>query len=183
MRPGLAAMLYMQSEIEAPGGDINYDLWLLYEFASRCRHVTEFGVRYGTSTSAFLAAQPTVLHSYDIEDCANEVALRLVRGNTEWVFHKESTLDCTIAPTEMLFIDTYHTYTQLTAELHRHHEKVARYIALHDTLSFGGVGEDGSQPGLIAAYSDFCEAHPTWRPYHVSLAQNGVTILSRRGTR
>lgn len=183
MQPNMLAWLMMQSQVaNTTCGDIQQDLWILYEYATRVRDVVEFGVRDGVSTSAFLAAQPLRLRSYDIAPCPHRETLILARGRTHWSFHQADVLK--IPPLEscdLLFIDTYHTYTQLCAELDRHAKNVSRFILLHDTLSFGTRGEDGSEPGLIAAYSAFIQANPQWRVHLVSMAQNGLTVLARRG--
>src|SRR5262249_5697624 len=45
--------------------DIREHVPKLYELASGCRHVTEFGTRTGVSTTALLFAQPDTLVTYD----------------------------------------------------------------------------------------------------------------------
>lgn len=181
MKPDLMAYMLMEKCIQDKlHGDINHDLWILYELATRVSHITEFGVRGGVSTTAFLAAQPRVVKSYDLEPCPNHAMLVEAKGRVAWSFIIGNTLDVVIEPTDLLFIDTLHTYEQLSAELARHAKQVSRYIVLHDTISFGSKGEDGSEPGLIQAYSDFLKANPQWRVYLVSMAQNGLTVLARR---
>lgn len=67
----------------------------------------------------------------------------LTRRGTTFCFIQASTLDIEIDETDLLFIDTQHTYAQLIAELRKHHSKVRRWIALHDTMIFGEVGDLG----------------------------------------
>lgn len=45
--------------------DIVEHLPTLRKLAAKCKHVTEFDVREGCSTTALLAAQPETLESYD----------------------------------------------------------------------------------------------------------------------
>ena len=46
--------------------DINQHLPTLYEYAKKCNHITEMGVRDGQSTRAFLYANPEKLLCYDL---------------------------------------------------------------------------------------------------------------------
>jgi len=175
-------MMMMKTEIHGRmTSDISLDLWLLYEFAGRVKHVTEFGVRQGVSTAAFLAAQPACVRSYDIQDCPNKGSLKMAADRTDWQFIQQSSLEADIEPTDLLFIDSLHTYDQLSKELALHHEKVSTYIILHDTLVCGVKDEFGESPGLMHAYRDFIQANPQWREYVISLAQSGMTVLKRRG--
>jgi cephalosporin hydroxylase len=179
-RPGLLAEMLYEMNLHEPVSDINKDLWILRELASRVDSVVELGVRSGISTSAFLAGQPQLVISVDIAPCPNVDTLRLSRGRTEFHFILEDSMKVILPPRDLLFIDTYHTYNQLLGELRRHAPATTQYIALHDTISYGIRGEDESAPGLIGAYSTFLdENHGVWRQYMASFAQNGLTVLAR----
>ncbi len=134
--------------------DIHEHLPTLRRLASQCEHITEMGVRSAISTAALLVAQPARLVCYDFHDSREWIELSLLRGATDFVFLKANVLLVTIEPTEMLFIDTRHTYAQLSSELGRHAASVAKFIALHDTATFGKVGEDGGH-GLTRAIDEF----------------------------
>jgi glycosyltransferase involved in cell wall biosynthesis len=115
----------------------------LRSYAEQCRHVTEFGVRGVFTTWAFLAARPKKMVSYDIEYNGNiegakkEAAL----GKISFEFRLENTLETTIEPTDLLFIDTTHTFAHLKAELDRHAGKVGKYILIHDSETYGKIDE------------------------------------------
>jgi len=162
-------------------GDIIEHLPRLRELATECDNATEFGVRSSVSTIPLLLGCGDV-RSYDIVDNKPRFAEVAEAAKTEWknwVFHKESTLEAVIEPTDLLFIDTLHTYGQLLAELERHAVKVAKYIVLHDTVSFGERGEDGRSPGLNGAVDAFLRNHPEWTKSDVRTNNNGLTTLSR----
>ena len=165
--------------------DINEHMPIIRCYAERCEHVTEFGV--GRSSWALLHSRPKVMRSYDIFDrpalysqtrstdlvpfgTAAGVDIRVEHGNS---------LQIDIEPTDLLFIDTLHTYSQLKQELERHSVKVKRCIVMHDTETFGFVGEDGSQPGLVAAVDDFLSSHHEWSMRDRLKNNNGLTILER----
>lgn len=162
--------------------DVNEIFPVLRGYAEKCAHVTEFGVRGVMTTWAFLAARPKRMISYDIEYDGNiegakkEAAL----AGIPFEFRLEDVLKADIEPTDLLFIDTQHTYAQLKAELARHAEKVAKYIAIHDTFTFGVIGSDGGL-GETVAISEFVVAHPEWCVKEVITHSNGLTVLERIG--
>lgn len=172
--------------------DIHEHLPLLRELASKCRHVTEFGMRWANgSTVALLAAQPEVLVSWDLDPfsvVSQQVAnLLAVKGRTRFEPRCGNTLEIApIEPTDMLFIDTLHTAKQLQAELAWHVDPergvpVRKYLVFHDTSTFGWTGEDGSEPGLRTAIRWFQKefAFPLWLLTHDRDNNNGLVVLER----
>jgi hypothetical protein len=164
--------------------DIKDHLPMLKELASKCDHVTEFGVRYGTSTLALLAGRPKALISYDtfvlfnvkqFEEWAKEAGV-------EFMFCHANVLLSRIEPTDFLFIDTYHSYGQLIAELARHADSVRRFIAMHDTVSYGRHGMDGKLVGLMDAWDEFAKIHPEWKQIYHSDLSHGFTVFERTPT-
>ncbi len=178
--------------------DINEHLPLLRKLASRCEHVTEFGMRWARgSTLAFLAAQPKTFISWDIDPVAvthpRVHSLLPVVGKTSFQPRCGDTLKITIEPTDLLFIDTLHTGKQLLAELERHvdpkpfdkasQSPVRKYLVFHDTETFGLVGEDGGA-GLRTAIRQFQRlfAFPLWNNVfdgqaHDFTNNNGLIVL------
>jgi len=128
------------------GTDISDALPVLREYASKVSHVTEFGIRTAVSTTALLVAQPETLISYDIELNHHFLDnLMRFKGRTNFQFRQGDTRLIDIEPTEMLFIDTQHTYLQMKAELARHTRKVSRYIGMHDTTGYR-FQDEGDSP-------------------------------------
>lgn len=180
--PNLEAMF---QQARATPSDINEHLDLLRALASECEYVTEFGSRGGVSTTALLAAQPKSLISWDISPYGviSQTGVRLIeaRGRTNFQPRCGNTLE--IEPIEycdMLFVDTLHTYEQLMAELDCHGMRAAKYLVLHDTVSFGREGEDGSTPGLRAAIGRFQNMRfPVWQAICDLQNNNGLIVLGR----
>lgn len=157
--------------------DILEHLCTLKLLAKTCSRVTEFGVRTGNSTAAFLAGlQPLgLLYSYDINP-PNFVAAPDMASR--WFFYQRDTSKLSeIAPTDLLFIDTLHTYAQVKAEL-KHANSVSRWLVFHDTELFGVNGELG-QPGITRAIEEFQTANPHWRTFASCRHNNGLLILER----
>jgi hypothetical protein len=100
-------------------------------------------------------------------------------GRTELRFHEADSREVEIEPTDLMFVDTLHVYEQLQEELAQHAGRVRRFIALHDTTTFGEHGELAGSRGLWPAVVEFLAAQPEWRiaaRYHNN---NGLTILER----
>lgn len=173
---------------KATPSDINEHLDVLRSYADQCEHITEFGLRGANgSTVALLAAQPAEFISYDINPFAvvSQPVLNLLTmaGRTKFQPRCGDTLKIVIEPTDMLFIDTLHTAKQLWAELERHADPVAntvrKFLAFHDTVTFGDHGEDASTPGLRAAIRHFQKNHafPLWMLVEDRKNNNGLVVL------
>lgn len=166
--------------------DINEHCPVLYDLAKQCDHVTEFGTRWGVSTSALLYANPKKLMCYDIGARSKAVALlKELSGDTEFVFHKADTLKVTIEPTEFLFVDTWHAYVQLKKELELHANKASKFMAFHDTVKFGRRGDTcrGTRDpggGLMDALDEFLERNDSWEIQKHYENNNGLTVLRKK---
>jgi cephalosporin hydroxylase len=163
--------------------DINEHCPTLYLLASQCDHVTEMGCRLGVSTTALLRAQPATLACYDLLRLPEFDNLFRVAGQTNLLFHEADTLEVSIEPTELLFIDTFHVYDQLRRELELHAGQVRRLIVLHDTTTFGEVGEREGSRGLWPAVVEFLAGNPEWRIAAKYENNNGLTVLERETPR
>lgn len=178
---GDALELRYRAVCAAPS-DISEHLPLLRALAAECDRVTEFGV--GRSTWAFAAARPKSLRSYDPapdvgRGFSDGVEAVVVGAGVDMRFTRASDLEVEIEPTDLLFIDTLHTGSQLARELATHAGKASRYVVLHDTETFGAVGEDGATPGLRGALDAFLAEHPEWSVMQHRPNNNGLTVLSR----
>jgi len=160
--------------------DINEHIPILREYAERCDHVTEFGVREGTSTRAFMAATPKRLVSYDLALNPNveDLFYAARKAGYDWHYHQANVLDIEIEETDFLFIDTLHNYGQMRMELALHASKVRQFIGFHDTVSFGEVGE-GAPVGIRPAIDEFMLSSRRWQVVYDSLVNNGLMIIAR----
>lgn len=161
--------------------DINVHLPIMRAYGTGCLHITEFGVRTGVSTSAWLASYPVTLKCYDRDVPPNLHELEgLARdGGIEFVFCREpDTGNVRIGPTDLLFIDTTHCEAQARREL-ENSEAVRKHIILHDTNTYGWGGDDGKM-GLRHAMMDFLLRWPKrWTVDYHSDECCGLTVLRR----
>lgn len=167
---------------------------VLKSYSQECRRVTEFGVHKGNSTWALLAAQPDQLTSYDVAVAKNDeghgafesllkaVASAVEGTSTEFRFILGDSGVVEIEETDLLFIDSLHTYAHLSRELILHHLRVRKFIILHDTTTFGSIDEDliTGTPGLWPAVQEFLYFHrDEWRLKERLEIYDGLTILER----
>ncbi|NBP55687.1 FkbM family methyltransferase [bacterium] len=190
----------LEEKILTPS-DINEHLTTLKYYASHSNTVVEMGVRWIVSTWALLSARPHHLTSIDIVHPStfganlDEVYEAAKEVGVEYKFIQSSSLDIDLEPTDLLFIDTWHTYEQLLGELNRHCDKVLKWIILHDTTLFGTIDESvydrelatnysissdqNQKMGLWTAVEDFLVVHPEWKVEYRWHHCNGLTVLSR----
>jgi cephalosporin hydroxylase len=184
--------------------DINEHVPVLRSLARECTSVVEIGLRTMVSSWGILqglSENSSIPRSYlgiDIDAPPPEIlglARRLAESNEiAFRFWQANDLTIDIQPTEMLFIDSLHTYCHLTYELETFSPKVSKYIAMHDT-SWGNDEDesayhgdyteypfeyDRTKKGLWPAVKDFLERHPEWVLHERLLNNYGLTVLKRR---
>lgn len=165
--------------------DINELFPVIKEYASKCGHITEMGVRGVYSTYAFLAGRPKKMISYDIRTPKSiQEAIKLSQQNSiDFKFIEQDVLTATIEETDLLFIDTLHSYMQLSEELKLHGNKAKKYLMFHDTHTFGEVDEletGCSKKGLKLAITEFIKDNPHWVMEYETPQSNGLIILKRK---
>lgn len=188
--------------------DINEHLPTLRALALEAGVVVELGMRTGVSTVALAAGRPARLVSLDVnpgavrETCSRFRAcgLDLIESmaslrepgvdfllGAPWStraieLRTGSSLEWGPIPCDLLFVDTLHTERQLEAELERWAPVVRGKIALHDTVTFGKIGEDGRCPGLRGAINYFLhlgKGQGRWRIKTHYMNNNGLMVLER----
>lgn len=158
----------------------------LYEYSKRCTHITEMGINQVNSTWAFLLAGPKKLVSIDIDLYERPTRETQHPGVNIWLLSaqelaKQAKIDfnvvegdttkISIEETDLLFIDTEHSYACLSAELKLHSNKVRKYIVLHDTILF--------RKELEPAIREFLKKNNNWNIETILDSNPGLTILKR----
>jgi hypothetical protein len=175
--------------------DINEHFPAIIEYGQQCDHITEMGVRGIISTWGWLATNPKKLVSYDIQDPSKwggsleDVKDTAQSIDTEFEFHLANVLEVEIEETDLLFLDTWHAYKQLKAELVLHAPKVRKFICFHDTTSYADYdetsyevwGEDWKAEGIgiWKAIEEFLEDNPEWVLEKRFTNNNGFTIIKK----
>lgn len=181
-RPSTSKILCEQEYVKrcAQRSDINELLPILRAYGSECAHITEFGTRHGNSTYAWVVSSPRSLVCYDVAEQPDVHGLKAaaLAFDVEFSFHLKSTLDIQIAWTDLLFIDTLHTYQQVQTELRMHGRMARKWIILHDTETFGIKGEDEGL-GIMLAVSEWLEENLNWYIRQRFYNCNGLVVLER----
>lgn len=160
--------------------DIHEHLPWISEITSKCKHATELGVGYAQSTRAFLR-HDIELHSYEILPYDSTVLYfdAAKQSGRNVTLHICSTLETEIDPTDVMLVDSYHSYEQVAQELKLHANKVRKYIFFHDTTLYGDRGQ-GHERGIWPAIDEFLSSHPEWELLERRDNNNGMTLIGRR---
>lgn len=183
--------------------DINEHLETLRKLSSECEKVVELGVRGANSTVALILGKPKRIDSFDLNEIPQELNGFLSgcskNMSVDWRFHRENCLFTDkITECDMMFIDTWHTFKQLSCELHLHSHKVKKYIVLHDTVTYGEVDENlrineqslggdllefysklPEKKGLMPSVQDFLTNHKNWVIKKIYKNNNGLLVLEK----
>ena len=178
--------------------DINEHVPTILKYGQECDHITEMGVRGILSTWAWLACAPKdKFISYDLYHPSHwggnikEVEDTAKAYNINFEFIQADVLTIDIDETDLLFIDTWHHYDQLTAELKRHSHKARKYICFHDTTSYEHKSEpstsenafDGTLTegkGVWDAVTEFLDNNKdVWKLKERFTNNNGFAIIER----
>jgi len=142
------------------------------------KRVLELGTRFGRSTTAFIAGQPRELVSIDIDmsrldpqipaaAALAEVPFTVIQGDSADGSLVDDDFD-------IVFVDTYHSADRVRRELRTWASRCSTLV-FHDTVTNGGVGEDGG-PGILEAIR---ELGPEWFLHSHYPNCNGLTILTK----
>jgi len=184
--------------------DIFEHVPVLKTLSTECSSVVEIGLRSMVSTWGILqglAENPTNIKSYIGIDISSPLPAKLEMAKTlaehnqvQFNFMQKNSMHADIPNTDLLFIDSLHTYAHLSFELERYSNKINKYIAMHDTSApwgdtddneyYGDYSEypsyiDRTKKGLWLAVVDFLANHPEWKLEERRLNNHGFTVLKR----
>jgi hypothetical protein len=135
----------------------------------------EFGVQRGASSSSLLMGAKHVI-SYDIVETPEARTLQRL-AEDRWTYRIQDSRQAAPVPCDLLFVDSLHTFAQVTDEMQLHADSVTRYLVFHDVLTFGSVGaraESGEQSWTYRAGLSVPPEHLGIRP-----AIDGLMIRDR----
>jgi hypothetical protein len=159
-------------ELSNSGCDICEHFPLMLKYGKQCDHITEMGVRNVVSTWGWIGSNPKKLVCYDIRR-SNEVQDAIDTAaelGLDFTFHEADTRVIEIEETDLLFIDTEHTYDQMQKELELHGNKARKFIIFHDTAHCHEMN---------VAIKEFMEANPHWVNEEEVTNNNGFKIIKR----
>ncbi len=156
------------------------------ESIPNCR-ILELGIGGGDqSTVAWLAAKPQFLMCVDVNEPDTLAYLKTLAARCGVCFRFEQCDTRSVGVSllsmfDILFIDTLHDAATVKIELERFAPLAQRYIAFHDTVSFGwnGQSQEPGVGGILLPIADFLIHHPEWSVIFHSDEDNGLLILQR----
>lgn len=180
----------LYNEVLHQNNEISELLPFLVDYGQRCDHITEFGVQNAYSTTAFVFAKPKYLRCYDVRprrvqvDILENEARKL---NIDFKFHQADVREIEIEETDLLFLDTWHVYSQMKIELEKHAHKARKFIICHDVITYGFVGAtDGNvmnlppdERGIWLAIQEYMALHPEWELDFHTEKSHGLAVFKR----
>lgn len=133
------------------------------------KQIGEFGFRTGVSTTALCRSKKPVI-TYDPDMSCKKHVDRIKKLGGVLVWRAKSSLECE-ENFDLLHIDSLHTYDQILAELTLMQDRVAKWIACHDTVTF---------PPVLDGINDWLKQAPEWEEHMHFRNNNGFMILKRR---
>lgn len=190
--PGVADKVIEHNYITcyARDSDMNEHIPVLRYYASLSENIVEIGTRGGISSCGLLAGRPNSFVTIDIDKhCLVHSlypGLLALISNINFAFVLGDSLSSdiinltkNISP-DLLFIDGLHTYRQLKQELVEYNTFVKKFIIMHDTETFGTVGQDKKKPGLKLALEEFLYENKGWTKCFETAKCNGLVVLCKK---
>lgn len=149
------------------------------DYASRCQHVTEIGLRSKALCVALLAAEPLTyegLAQSDAEFKDYEIFLKSIECGTKLSLAKQPNPE-KIVTTDLLVLNTKLAYTRVRSELAKHCNFVSKFILIPGTYEYADRGEDGHRPGIMQAIIEFTQENPSWAIDYNETVNNGLVVL------
>lgn len=185
-------------ELQHPERATTAHLPRLRALAEGLDFAVEFGVKRGASSSALLLGARYV-RSYDIIETPDARLLQQLAG-AKWAYCLADSRTAEVPASDLLFVDSLHTYDQAAAELAAHADQVRRFLIFHDTITFGSIGADGesgrqrwtytpghSVPrpalGIRPAIDELMIRDPSWRIRAHYTDSHGLLVLERHAIR
>ena len=140
-----------------------------------CDSYTEFGVFQGHTLAVALLMNPKKVRAHDIDLNSFSHSRHLFdnyakENKIDFKVHQGDTSTClVIDETDILNIDSLHTYEHCTKELDRHSHRVKKYIIFHDTTN----------PNLFKAINKFILLND-WELVTRNEKGVGYTLLKRK---
>ena len=165
----------------------------ILKYSNNLNHITEIGTHVGCSLLCFLNNQtlPQTIECYDLNFTNQANKIKDLSKKTKIKFNKCDIVNLKkIDITNLLFIDDWHCYAQLSFELKTFSKFVTDYILIHDTICYGYQDEKNlwnnkkvyitEKKGLIPAIFDFLNQSKEWFIEHKDENYCGLIVLKRK---
>lgn len=169
-------LVKMKDSVPKPITNVEYHK-VVTELMKECDSFTEFGMCQGPTLAAAMFTHPKKVRGYDITFEWFGLAKKFFeeyakQHNIDFKVFQKNTAACSeISETDMLHIDSKHTYKHAKEELNRHAHKVKKYILFHDTTL---------APGIYKAIEEYIQnVDNSWKIIKKSEVGVGYTVIKR----
>lgn len=147
------------------------------EYMKECNSYRELGTNQGASAAAVLLEKVPFVQLIDksfsrLNPSKHYFEAYAKENNIELNLVESSSLEVNITRnTDFLFVDSVHKYNHVTKELNIYSPFVNKYIMIHDTVGYPGVGQ---------AVVDFLKNTTEWKQcFHYNHPKAGYTVLEK----
>jgi|TARA_Y100000389_G_scaffold102563_1_gene99407 hypothetical protein len=150
----------------------------LFVSQNNIKTAAEFGTAQCRVSSALLLGGIKKLFSVDIvkDKAVDHFETLCIEESFEFEFNLIDSAKYDLPKVDLLFIDSLHNRDHLKKEL-QNHNKVDRFIMLHDTETFKEEGDKGD--GLQYEVEDFLNNNNNWKIKYQFVHNNGMTVLEK----
>jgi hypothetical protein len=152
----------------------------LRDLASSCKSAVELSLWYKPSDIALAQGLPPDGELVSVSP-GNKPGWGAIRTALGGRFKGESVDPHARAPQscDLLFVDTRHDADTLFPILKSWQGSVAKYLAVHCTVTFGEVADSPNKAGVMYALRAFCKDHPEWVVKRRDENNHGLVVLSK----
>jgi len=164
---------YIKASSNQYGQGICYHMPAIRYFASQSRVIVELGMNGGNSSRGLISGRPEIFITCDIKAQATSTHLKnLCNANKiDFTFFLKKSIEIEIPNSDLLFVDSNHSYGNVIKELTLHAPKINKFILFHDT-DFGGV------TGAINQYFD---KNREWHLVYETKVDHGLSVYQKNG--
>lgn len=178
-------------------------IWTIVQIAAQCSSAVEFGVRRGVSTLSIAfglanSESPTAwFNSYDIVKSSDSIDMEAYTkaakdANVSAKFILANSRKVEIPETDLLFVDSYHSYSHFMEEMRLHSHRARKYIIMHDSSQSGTFGlqdqkegydqdhdyKNHDKEGMYNAAMDFAKMYSEdWEIFLHDNSAEGLTVF------
>lgn len=154
------------------GNPMGAYIYVLRRLSEGVEHITELGTGHFCSTRGFMASKPKKMVGIDIKkQIQADSIIQLAKNNgIDYEFIEADSISLSIEETDILLVDSKHTYAHALKEMNKHSSKTKKYIIIHDTL----------MEEILKAINDFLKQNNLWEMYEAHLYTTHLHVLKRR---
>ena len=145
--------------------------------AYNIKSAVEFGTAQCRSSAALAFGGVQIINSVDIvkDEVVDHFKNLTYEADINWNFNLTDSRNFDVPISDLLLIDSMHNAEHLEKELDNATQNITKLILLHDTKSYGEIGDNGE--GLNEAIENFLKKNSEWKKLYFFEYNNGLSVL------